>query len=79
MKEKRSSLRPDRSRREFCLRSVRGGLWAAGAMIFGRFGRPVDAAAAPAADLAAVKGDAMAAARRAVELLGGMSRFVGKG
>lgn len=68
----------DRQRRRFCLHALKGALWAAGTMVLGRFTGPPSAAAAPA-DLAAVKGEAGAAARRAVELLGGMSRFVGKG
>ncbi|MBP1778447.1 MAG: hypothetical protein H6Q86_4458, partial [candidate division NC10 bacterium] len=45
----------------------------------GLVGRAVPAMAAPDYDLAVVSGDPAAATRKAVEALGGMSRFVGKG
>jgi uncharacterized protein (DUF362 family) len=45
----------------------------------GLVGRAVPASAAPEHDLAVVSGDPAAATRKAVEALGGMSRFVRKG
>ena len=67
------------NRREFCSRVARGtagGFWALG---FGGLSLPDHAAAAAPADLGAVKGAAAAAARRAVDLVGGMGRFVKAG
>jgi uncharacterized protein (DUF362 family) len=70
-------------RREFCAGVIRAGLGGAVALLAGEFvvpgHRPKEAVAAAPADLAAVKGPAAAAARRAVELLGGMQRFVRPG
>jgi uncharacterized protein (DUF362 family) len=67
------------NRREFCLKTVKSGLWGAGLFLLGRLGWPLRAGASSSADLAAVKGGPAAAARRAVELLGGMGSFVKKG
>jgi len=67
------------NRREFCVKTVKGGLWGAGMLSLGRLVLPRYAKASPAPDLAAVEGSAVDAARRAVELLGGMGRFVGSG
>lgn len=67
------------NRREFCLKTGKSGLWGAGLFLLGRLGWPLQAKASPVPDLAAVKGGGLAAARRAVELLGGMGRFVKKG
>jgi len=66
------------TRRQFCLRAAKAALAGVWAASFGRLAMPGPAAAADA-DLAAVKGDAAAAARRAVELVGGMGRFVKAG
>jgi uncharacterized protein (DUF362 family) len=66
-------------RREF-FRQVLRAAWGSFLMLsLGRFGRPGSARASAGADLAAVKGRADEAARRAVELIGGMGRFVKKG
>jgi len=68
------------TRRSFCLGMMRKCLGALGCMAFGRLGAPAVAAAGPeVATLAAVKGSPAAAARRAVELLGGMRNFVESG
>ena len=66
------------TRRQFCLRTMRAGFWSLWALTAGRLGIPSAAVAAPA-DLGAVKGTPGPAARRAVELIGGMGRFVRKG
>jgi uncharacterized protein (DUF362 family) len=70
-------------RREFCVGALRAGLGGAAALLAGGLaapGRQSGAAwAAARADLAAVKGPGPAAVRRAVELLGGMQRFVRPG
>jgi len=66
------------TRRQFCLRTMKTGFWGLWALTFGRLGFPSPASASPA-DLAAVKGTPGPAARRAVELIGGMGRFVRKG
>lgn len=66
------------TRRQFCIGTLKTGLWGAWAMTLGRLGIPSWASASPA-DLAAVKGSPGPAARRAVELIGGMERFVRKG
>lgn len=71
--------REELSRREFCLNSLRGGLWGAGLLAAGRLGWPVRALAGSKAELAAVKGAPAEATRRAMELLGGMGRFVRPG
>jgi len=63
-------------RREFCRAAALG----AGAAVFGPVARlvpPAEASAPPA--IAAIRGDPAAATRRAVELLGGMGRFVRQG
>jgi uncharacterized protein (DUF362 family) len=64
------------NRREFCSRVARGTVGGVWALSFGHVSLPNPAAATSAADLGAVKGGAAAAARRAVELIGGMGRFV---
>ena len=64
-------------RRRFCSTALRWGLAGAGAVVAGRIA-PAIARAAPV-ELAAVTGATVAATRRAVELLGGMSRFVRPG
>jgi uncharacterized protein (DUF362 family) len=60
------------SRRDF-LKTASGGLAA------GLVGRALPAAAAPEHDLMVVSGDPAVATRKAIEALGGMSRFVQKG
>jgi len=68
------------TRRRFCLGLVKKGLWGLWFLAAGRFGRGSSAAAATEdAVLAAVKGSPGEAARRAVELVGGMGRFVKTG
>jgi len=64
--------RADVGRREFCLATLGG----VGLAVLGPLGK---ALAASSPQLAAVKGEAGPAARRAVEILGGMGRFVKKG
>ena len=68
------------TRRRFCLGLVKKGLWGLWFLAAGRFGRGSSVAAATEdAVLAAVKGSPGEAARRAVELVGGMGRFVRSG
>jgi uncharacterized protein (DUF362 family) len=67
------------NRREFCSRVARGTVGGVWALSFGSVALPVSSAAATTAALGAVKGGAAAAARRAVELVGGMGRFVKAG
>ncbi len=62
-------------RRDFCRLAAVG----AGAAVLAPVGRLLRPASAAAADLAAVEGAPAAAARRAVELVGGMARFVRAG
>jgi len=72
----------DRERREFCAGVLKVGLGGAVALLAGGWvapgPRPGEARAA-AVDLAAVKGAGVAATRRALELLGGIGRFVRPG
>src|SRR5512145_2055153 len=66
-------------RREFCTEALKlGGAAALLALGVGAAG-PRPARAAAPADIAAVKGPGAAATRRAVELIGGMRRFVRPG
>jgi uncharacterized protein (DUF362 family) len=67
------------TRREFCITTFKGGLWAVPMALACRPGRAAVARASGPPDLAAVKGGAVAATRRSIELLGGMKRFVGEG
>jgi uncharacterized protein (DUF362 family) len=67
------------NRREFCSRVTRGTVGALSALSFCRLPLPLPVSAASATDLGAVKGNAAAAVRRAVELVGGMGRFVRSG
>lgn len=60
------------SRRDF-LKTASTGL------AVGLAGRSIPASAAPECDLAVISGEAAAATRKAIEALGGMSRFVKKG
>jgi uncharacterized protein (DUF362 family) len=64
--------RPGVSRRDF-LKAASTGL------AVGLAGQSLEASAAPAYDLAVISGDPAAATRKAIEALGGMSRFVQKG
>ena len=68
-----------RDRREFCDGVIRLGVGAAAAILAGGLGLRGEVQAATAADLAAVTGAGPAAARRALELIGGMKRFVRPG
>ncbi len=52
---------------------------AAAGLAWGMAGRPIPASAAPDYDLVVISGDPAAATRKALEALGGMSRFVQKG
>jgi len=74
---------PGNDRRRFCARVIRVGLGGAAALLAEGLVAPGDrwgaASAAAPASLAVVKGAAGAATRRAVELLGGMTRFVRAG
>jgi len=67
----------DPGRRRFCFDAIAGGLGAAGLAAVG-FPWICRTEAAPA-DLAAVQGASAAATRRAVEIIGGMGRFVRPG
>lgn len=62
-------------RRQFLKYQIQGMLWTAGASLFPL--KAFGAAAVP--DLSVVKGDPEAAVRKAVEMLGGMKRFVKAG
>lgn len=64
-------------RRGFCRGALLGGIWAAGLLTIGAPWVRRSRAATP--DLAAVQGPSAPATRRAVELLGGMRRFVRPG
>ena len=66
-------------RREFLSSALRLGAAGAGTILAGRLGLTDEARAAEPAGLAAVAGPGAVATRRALELLGGMKRFVRPG